>query len=92
MYAKYNTCCFHDNILYICIHAVSMICEFPTKEKKHTTKQKTYNKAGTGVTNLYNKYSEQISKQDGTDLHKDFWTDSMEETRVERWGSQTEEQ
>ena len=33
----------------------------PTKEKKH-------NKAGTGVMNLYNKeYSEQISKQDGTD-------------------------
>ena len=46
----------------------------PTKEKKHTTKHKTYNKAGTGVTNLYNKeYSEQISKQDGTDLHKDLY-------------------
>ena len=44
------------------------------EQKKHTTKHKTYNKAGTGVTNLYNKeYSEQISKQDGTDLHKDLY-------------------
>ena len=38
------------------------------------TKEKTYNKAGTGVMNLHNKeYSEQISKQDGKDLHKDLY-------------------
>ena len=50
----------------------------PTKEKENIQQsKKTYNKAGTGITNLYNKeYSEQISKQDGTDLHKDLYKKS----------------
>lgn len=27
----FYTCCFHDNILYICIHASSMVCEYTTQ-------------------------------------------------------------
>ena len=49
----------------------------PTKEK-NIQQAKTYNKAGTGVMNLYNKeYSEQISKQDGKDLRKDLFNNCI---------------